>query len=123
MSRIFILVLLLSLLAVSCNVRREKADAGTSPIENTNDFSLQQSAFSRQAIISNGTPLSIKGKKIHPDSLATPKIIPLTGELTVLPAHTNVHPASVPEITFAPSKLTTITPGKDGVGMRGIKMR
>ena len=64
--------------------------------------------------IKTGVPVPAKGKAIHPDSVAQPKIIP-AGESKVVPTNLNVHkiPKTLTVIPVNKNSLKIFTPGVD----------
>ncbi len=64
--------------------------------------------------IRTGVPVQIKGRAIHPDSVAQPKRIP-AGIPKVIPTHLNVHkiPKNLTIIPVNKDSLNTFTPGLD----------
>ena len=76
--------------------------------------SIQPIVNSLGDTIKTGVPVPAKGKAIHPDSVAQPKIIP-AGEPKVVSAHLNIHeiPESLTVIAVNKNSLKTFTPGVD----------
>ncbi|NRB53901.1 MAG: hypothetical protein HRU41_40000 [Saprospiraceae bacterium] len=64
-----------------------------------------------------GEPIPSKGKRLNPDSVAAPKIIPIRGAPHTFPAYNNIRPAGQPKVVEIPDELLVITPGKDSIPM------
>ncbi|KPL15961.1 MAG: hypothetical protein AMS26_06275 [Bacteroides sp. SM23_62] len=76
--------------------------------------SIQPIVNSFGAIIKTGVPVPAKGKAIHPDSVAKPKIIP-AGEPKEVAVHLNIHkiPEALTVIKINKNSLATFTTGED----------
>ena len=68
-----------------------------------------------QAFLKGERPAPISAKYIHPDSIKSPKVVPLKGKLKVVQAHPNKHPVSSPISVQKPKDLKVITFGENGV--------
>ncbi len=119
------------LLLASCNSDRQSASDEMPPLYpapqtvalNTEEGyiinpvtgdSIQSIVNSLGDTIKTGVPVPAKGKAIHPDSVAQPKIIP-AGEPKVVPTHLNVYkiPENLTVIPVNKDSLKTFTPGVD----------
>lgn len=55
-----------------------------------------------------------RGKRIHPDSLVLPVVVPLKAPSLVVPGRNNIHPVGTPLVVQIPRQLKTVTPGQNG---------
>ncbi len=76
-----------------------------------------QSDDNSVSIYSKGTSTAIKWKRIDPDSVASPEVIPVR-QAQRREAKDNVYPVGKPVITtLNPADFTTVTPGENGAPM------
>lgn len=108
-------ILILCMIFASCRNGMEK-EVGTTSYKSINVDKEHFVLLSPDGdTIPAGVPIPAKGRRIDPDSVAKPEVVPFKGAAEAIPTHTNVHPAGTPKVVPIPEELTVITPGEDGV--------
>lgn len=110
------ILLLLFLLPLSCSEERE---LGPPPRES---FPLQRNQPLPVNHLSENSPdrkslpsFPATGRRIHPDSVAPPVIVPMREQPRSLPVRGNTLAAGEPKLAPIPEQLTRIRPGENGV--------